>query len=68
MNETGVPQPMGQQADGGSSHGTNSRARYSDSSGVGTWLLPQALLEHCRDGGSCQTFAVTIFHRPSSPL
>lgn len=66
VNKTGVPQPMGQQAGGGSSHGSHSRVRHSSSSGVGTWLLPQAFLEPCRDGGLCQTFAVTIFHRPSS--
>lgn len=68
VNKTGIPQPMGQQAGSGSSQGSHSRARHSTSSGIGTWILPQMLLEHCWDGDLCLTFAVTIFHRPSSPL
>lgn len=68
VNKTGVPQLVGQQAGGGSSHGSHSRARFSSSSGVGTWLRPQALLERCQDGDLCQTLAVTIFHSPPSAL
>lgn len=68
VSRTGVPQHMGQQAGGGSSQGSHSGARHSSSSGVGTWLPAPALLEHGRDAGLCQTFAATVYHRPSSPL